>query len=84
MRNITEARICSLFDRLFSKNPIVRMDKLNEEIEELNKAIEDNSNIIEELSDVQAVLTHLSSIYNVSHDQLLHMAIEKQKQRGNF
>jgi predicted house-cleaning noncanonical NTP pyrophosphatase (MazG superfamily) len=87
-RSITEARAIELLNKLYGDNPILRVEKLEEEIEELSQAIinieygrESIDKVIDELSDCYIILTHIASLYGVHGAELLDIAIDKIKQR---
>lgn len=89
-----ELTASEFFSSIYGTDVYSRMDKLKEEVDELDEAINDyryatdpedrekkRMHVVEELSDVQAVLTHLSCLFSMSHEQLLLDAIIKSNVR---
>ena len=80
----TEIQLKELFDRKYGTINIERIIKLKEEVIELCFAVHNqksDEHIKDELSDVFAVLTHLASLYGLTHKQMLDMAIDKVTKR---
>lgn len=81
----TEKQLKELFDRKYGTDKKERLKKLIEEMSELRKAFYCteflDEHVKDELSDVFAVLTHLASIYGLTHKDMLEMAIDKVTKR---
>ena len=78
----TEIQLKELFDRKYGTDGLDRRIKLQEEFQELNNcSLDYEEHIKDELSDVFAVLTHLASLYGLTHKQMLEMAIDKSTKR---
>lgn len=80
MSSTIEKLSVNLFDKMFGRDVDSRMKALKNEIEELIEAYENLKNIPcpqnkeelkKELSDVQSVITHLTDIFDSSHEEQL-------------
>ena len=89
-----ETTAISLFNSEFGTDKLSRFKKVTEEFNETAEAFEkyleipsfgkvkDNTeHLKDEISDLYATVTHFASLFNLNHNELLEMAIDKVETR---
>ena len=92
VRDITEAKAIDLFTSQFGNDVLSRFDKFKEEVKELYEAFDEYEtyiandvvmppealeHLLDEFSDVQGTFTHLSSLFGLYQQEMLHNCIDK-------
>jgi|GEM_PF-6734096 len=85
-----DLKVITLFNRLYGRDFNSRCKKLREECLELIEAIDNLSiapkdgeldHFIDEMGDVEALITHIGNILNISRNDILKGAINKVERR---